>query len=294
MSNNLMIAKKGNNNEANYQQEIQSLLGERVKTTRTKNIQKIFVGDRAYEIINSKVRFQDMIQGSQLKTEIKFLIDEYLHKEILNKYNMKADNKILLYGPSGCGKTMAALALANKLNKKLFLVNLSTIVNSSLGKTSTNIFEVVENASIQNGIIFFDEFDSLAKMRNDENDHGEIKRIASAIIQVMDFLDENTILIAATNHMSLVDDAILRRFGKKIKFDLPSEKNIESYLKKLIKPTNLTMSQTVIKALSKKLAGLSFAEVRDKFFEKLKRYIILEGAKNNKHIKSVNPKILNI
>ena len=171
------------------------------------------------------------------------------------------------------------------------LVNLATIVDSSLGKTSSNVAEIVSEAASQNGIIFFDEFDALAKMRSDENDHGEMKRVASSIIQIMDFLHDDAVFIAATNHIDLIDNAILRRFGKKISFDMPTVKLLEIYVEKIIKPTNLKMPKFVIKEIANELKGLSFAEARDKFLAKLKRYLIAK-TKNKKLLRIISSDIL--
>lgn len=253
---------------------------------------KTLVGEHAYEIINSKVKFGDVIQTPSLKRALNELINEYSNKHVLTRYGIHGDNKIIFYGPSGCGKTLSALALANKLNKKLFLVNLSTIVDSGLGKTSNNVFQVVEDAMNERGIIFFDEFDAMAKLRSDQNDHGEMKRVASAIIQIMDFLDEHTILIAATNHLDLIDKAILRRFSKKISFDLPTKVQLQAYIKKILVPTKLSISQPVVVKLAEEFTGLSYAEARDHFLGKLKQYLISQSKKTKSQLKVVSNEIL--
>ncbi len=292
-----MVLQKKSSSNGSYYDSLQSLLGNEKKLETFKSQgkeQDLFVSDRAYEIINSKVKFQDVVQTPSLKSDFTNLINEFLHKETLKSYGINADNKIIFFGPSGCGKTMSAMALANKLNKKLFLVNLATIVDSSLGKTSSNVAEIVAEAASQNGIIFFDEFDALAKMRSDENDHGEMKRVASSIIQILDFLNEDSVFIAATNHIDLIDKAILRRFGKKISFDMPTPKLLEIYIEKIIKPTNLKMSKSVMKAIATELQGLSFAEARDAFLAKLKRYLIAKSKNNKASLKSISSDILKV
>lgn len=286
-----------------YYSSLQSLLGDSskqmLKSEYFESNEKFkpfstFVGEHAYEIINSKITFSDVIQTSALKDDLTLLINEYSHKKTLEQYGVNSDNKILFYGHSGCGKTLSALALANKLKKKLFLVNLSTIIDSSLGKTSTNISQIVSDAMSENAIVFFDEFDALAKMRGDQNDHGEMKRVTSAIIQTMDFLNDETIFIAATNYIDLIDKAILRRFSRKISFEMPTKRNLEAYIKKMLIPTNLKIAKTTVSQVAQELEGLSYAEARDAFLIRLKKYIIKETKAGKKSIKNISTDFVKI
>jgi AAA+ superfamily predicted ATPase len=243
---------------------------------------QMFYGESTYEIIKSKVKMTDVLQSPHLKKAIREIIEEYKHRETLKSYGLNYENKILFYGPSGCGKTLTALALANVLQKKIYIVNIATIINSSLGKTSSNLFHLIEDAKSNWGIVFFDEFDALAKLRTDGNDHGELKRVTSALLQIIDFLSYDTILIAATNHLDLIDNAIVRRFGRKIEFNLPDEKLLKDYLAKLIKAAGLKANQSITKICAKKYQGISFAEARDKFLAALKKYIINSSKKGSR------------
>lgn len=291
--------KKNNSNEG-YYSKLQSLGknkdGMPFLNRNNQDLSKYqsFQGSSFYEIGKSEVKLSDIVFSEQLQKEVNELIDEYLYQKSFQKYGFKYDNKIIFHGSSGCGKTMTALALANVLKKKIYLVNLSTIVSSSLGKTSNNIFEIVEDAKANQAIVFFDEFDALSKIRSDENDHGEMKRVTSALLQIMDFLDEKTIFIAATNHIDLIDKAIIRRFNRKISFELPGKKNLVIYLRKLILSSKLKIDEKVVTLLAEQFKNLSYAEARDEFLRKIKKYIIKNNKENKRDLRVIKNDILKI
>jgi SpoVK/Ycf46/Vps4 family AAA+-type ATPase len=95
------------------------------------------------------------------------------------------------------------------------------LISSYLGSTSKNIRSLLEYAQSEPCVLFLDEFDSIAKARDDRNEIGELKRVVVSLLQNIDNL-EDTILIAATNHVHLLDPAIGRRFHYKIEL-LPPE-----------------------------------------------------------------------
>lgn len=232
-------------------------------------------GGEIYRAIESKVKLSQVILSEDTKSEITWIVTEHENKARLSNHWFSVDNKFLFYWPSWCWKTLLAHALANKLQKRLFIINLSTVVDSSLGKTSSNIFQVFQIASANKGIIFLDEFDMLWKSRSDGNDHWEMKRIATSILQNLDSLDEETIFIAATNHIELIDTAILRRFNKKIGFSLPSKEKIQEYLSLMTNESGFKKTaQSTIKQIALSYENWSFAECRDDFMTKVKRYVL--------------------
>ena len=93
----------------------------------------------------ASVNLEDVVFDKNLSNKINDFLDEYTHKEVLESYDLPVANKLFLYGHTGCGKTMTAKALANRLNKKIFIVNLSTIVSSRLGETAKNLSALFKN-----------------------------------------------------------------------------------------------------------------------------------------------------
>ena len=149
---------------------------------------------------------------------------------MISKFQLPIINKILFHGPSGTGKTLASYVLAGELHKMIYVVNLGAIVSSKLGETSKNIAKLFRKAAIDDCIIFLDQFDSLGKARDYNQDHGEMKRIVNTILQLFDYFPQSSIVIAATNQLNMIDKALLRRFDVNLRFDLPNENQIKELI----------------------------------------------------------------
>ncbi len=149
-----------------------------------------------------------------------------------------APRSLLLYGPPGCGKTTTAQYVAKKLGLPLFIVRLDAVMSSFLGTTAKNLRMVFEHAARRAAVLFLDEFDALAKMRDDSNEVGEIKRIVNSLIQNMDAFPR-LYVIAATNHEHLLDPAIWRRFDVVINLSLPELEERMALLHQFLGPQEI-------------------------------------------------------
>lgn len=217
----------------------------------------------------SDVQINDIVFSTTSKQKIEQFLKEYTHFDLLNQYDLPVANKLLLHGHTGCGKTMTAKAIANHLNKKLYTVNLGSIVSSKLGETSLNITSLFNKVKYQNDILFFDEFDSLGKMRDLEiHDNGEMKRVVNTLLQLIDHLPKDSILIAATNQLNLLDHALRRRFNLVIEYQLPSKEVLDNYYDHLLQ--KYPQQYRVIR----RLYEISFAEAQNLVFNQVKANII--------------------
>lgn len=236
------------------------------------NLFDLTVNDR------TKIALDDVFFSDDNKAKITQIVKEHQHLAELKKYKLQVDHKILLYGHSGCGKTTTAKAIATALNKPIIILNLSTFVSSKIGETSLNIKAVFDKAERDRAVLFLDEFDQIGKIRgNDEKDVGEMRRLVNTIIQLIDYLSPDSILICATNHYSILDSALLRRFQLKLEYVLPNDDELDSYYDRI-----LSEFPESTRGLER-IYGISYAEVKDYVHTTVKR-IIIEKIERNEEI----------
>jgi SpoVK/Ycf46/Vps4 family AAA+-type ATPase len=142
-------------------------------------------------------------------------------QEVLEAYGLRPKSKLLFCGPPGCGKTLTAKILSGVLGIPLVYVNLTAVFSSYLGETATNLKKIFDYVEKGEWVVLFDEFDAIARDRNTLNEHGEVKRLVNSLLQLIDTSNSNSLFIAATNHESLLDNAVWRRFDEVLFFGKP-------------------------------------------------------------------------
>lgn len=162
------------------------------------------------------------------------IAQEYNKKEMLDAHGLQPSSKLLFCGTPGCGKTITAKVLAGALNLPLVCVNLHSVFSSHLGETAINLKKIFDYIKTGEWVILFDEFDAIGKDRNSQNEHGEIQRLVNSLLQLIDNSQNSSILIATTNHESLLDTAIWRRFDEILFFNKPNYDLRLSLLKKYL------------------------------------------------------------
>lgn len=223
-----------------------------------------------FEVRKSNITLLDLIAPQQVINDLKQIVFEYNHREEFQKYGLKITNTILFNGTPGVGKTWGATALAGELGLDIVYARWDSIVSSYLGSTGSNIRKVFEAAEGQPVILFLDEFDAVGKERGDKQEVGELSRVVINLLQNIDMLSENSILIAATNHGTLLDSAMWRRF-KTIDIPRPEQEErarLISYYSKGL-PININTSDWV-----KETAGLTGADIKEKLHSEAKRIIM--------------------
>lgn len=149
---------------------------------------------------------------------------------LLRAHGMEPRNRLLLVGAPGTGKTSLAEAVAEALSVPLFSIRYESLIGSFLGETASRLRRVFDFAKTTPCVLFFDEFDSLAKERGDIHETGEIKRVVSSLLMQIDGLPPYCVLIGATNHPHLLDTASWRRFQIRLELPLPSTGVVTSYI----------------------------------------------------------------
>ncbi|PCJ65349.1 MAG: ATPase [Bacteroidetes bacterium] len=202
--------------------------------------------------------FDDIHFSKKNKAVLDQFLSEFKHREALQTYDLQVDNKILMFGHTGCGKTAAARAIADRLGKKIIILDLGNVVSSRLGETAKNITAIFSKASREYSVLFIDEFDAIGIIRNhDQKESGEMRRLVNSIIQSIDNLSSNTLFIAATNNKDAIDSALLRRFQLKLKFELPIQEELDNYYNSLLKKYPREFRDI------KRVYNISFAEAKD-------------------------------
>ena len=225
------------------------------------------------ELLHPNEDFKQIVLSKNVQKKISDIVSERRKLQDMAKHNIVATNRILFCGPPGCGKTLTAKALANKLNLPMAYVRLDGLISSLLGETSINLRKIFEAVNEKEIILFLDEFDAIAKKRDDQQELGELKRVVTTLLQNFDTLSHSVVLVAATNHPQLLDPAIWRRFNSIITIDLPDLEQrielIELYIKKYSVNGELNIS-----LLAKITEGMNCSQIEE-FIVQLGKYQII-------------------
>lgn len=176
----------------------------------------------------------DLVLAPELHERLADLAAEVPQWPLLDAAGVPRRRRLLLYGPPGCGKTSVAAALAGDLGRPLVTVRTESVVSSFLGETASNLRRIFDFADGVPCVVLFDEFDSLGKARDDPSDHGELRRVVNAVLQLVDRYDGPSLLVASTNHEKVLDAALWRRFDEVLAVGLPTVEQIESLLSRIL------------------------------------------------------------
>ena len=241
----------------------------------------------------SSFTMKDLVCTQDVQEELEYFIKERKQADALAKMNIPVSNKILLHGPSGCGKTLSAYVLAGELNRPLIIVNLGTIISSKLGETSKNLTQIFKTANKEKAIVLLDEFDSLGKIRDYDQDHGEMKRVVNTILQLFDFVSQDTIIIATTNQLQMIDEALIRRFDLSVKIDLPKSEQIHTLIQYTVKDKFVFDSEeTKEYIINNECKNLSYYVIKRALLNAIKRNV-LDGYNDNVIRTDIWKKLLN-
>ena len=203
-----------------------------------------------------------LILPDYIISQINEYIDVINRSDELLAKGIKAHRNLLLSGPPGTGKSHTAKYIAKKANIPLITVRIDGLISSFLGSTSKNIRQLFEYVNNKPCILFLDEFDAFAKMRDDIHELGELKRVVNTLLQNIDGLKKP--IIAATNHEHLLDSAVWRRFDYRIKLELPNEKLREELLNLYLSNEPIYQNnKKILVALTKKMSGSDIEQFSD-------------------------------
>lgn len=162
------------------------------------------------------------------------LIQERRQTERLASMGLSPTRSAIFVGPPGVGKTLTARWLASQLGVPLYVLDLTAVMSSLLGRSGSNLRAALDFSKRGPCVLLLDEIDAIAKRRSDDTDIGELKRLVTVILQEVDEWPSTSLLLAATNHAELIDPALWRRFDLVINFKTPEMPAVKQAIKRFL------------------------------------------------------------
>ncbi|MEQ1801893.1 MAG: ATP-binding protein [Gammaproteobacteria bacterium] len=214
------------------------------------------------------------IFSPDLRDAVKGLIREWSNRAELEALRVDAARSCLIYGAPGTGKTRLALWMCRELGLPAVIAKLDGLVSSFLGTTSRNIGQLFAFAARYKCVLLLDEFDAIAKVRDDPQEVGEIKRVVNTLLQNLDARRQIGLTIGVTNHEALLDSAIWRRFDVQLSVPKPSFEARLEMIRRLITP--LDFEQVEVQLLAWLSDGMSGADLESLILS-IKKTLVLRG-----------------
>lgn len=178
-----------------------------------------------------EVHLSDLVLGSDLSRRIRRIVREHREAKALSESGLTPRRKFLFSGPPGTGKSMTAAAIAGELGLPLFSILLDGVITKFMGETAAKLRLIFDAMHSARGVYFFDEVDALAARRATDNDVGEARRMLNSFLQFLEEDQSGSVIVAATNHRTLLDPAIFRRFDTVFVYAKPTAEEARQILR---------------------------------------------------------------
>lgn len=204
-------------------------------------------------------RIAEMVLSGEIRDELAEVVSQYRQRDRLRHHGLCPKRRLLLIGPPGCGKTMTASALAGECALPLMFVQLHTLITKYMGETAAKLHLVFDSMNETRGVYLFDEFDAIGSTRAARNDVGEIRRILNSFLQFLERDESDSIVVAATNLVGMLDEALFRRFDDVIRYTLPDAKMVRALVENRLARFELDSVEWRVPLTNAR--GLSHAEI---------------------------------
>lgn len=183
------------------------------------------------EVSYPQVSLRDLVIAPDLAAQVVQVIQEQRQRAVLAEHGFTPMHRLLLEGPPGTGKTMTASVISSELSLPMCTVRLDGLLSKFMGETASKLRTIFEIVASQRAVYLFDEFDALGGDRGG-NDVGEARRILNTFLMFLEDAGSDSIVIAATNHRSILDRALFRRFDAVLTYSLPDAQQAQSVIRK--------------------------------------------------------------
>jgi len=211
----------------------------------------------------SNVRFSDVAGISEVKSELSEIVDFLKNPQKYRNFGIKMPKGVLMIGPPGVGKTLVAKAVAGEANVPFFYQNGASFVQIYVGMGAKRVRELFSRAkSYAPSIIFIDEIDAVGKSRGGTR-NDEREATLNQLLTEMDGFEDNSgvIVIAATNRIEMIDEALLRsgRFDRRIFLSMPDYNDRVAILNTYLRDKNCEVSAEDIARMSVGFSGAALS-----------------------------------
>lgn len=220
-------------------------------------------------------RVSDLVLPQPVQQACAELVEEHHRRDLLRSHGLEPRHRVLLVGPPGSGKTSLAEALATEVMVPLLTVRYEALIGSFLGETAGRLQALFDAVRLRPCVLFFDEFDAVAKERGDTHETGEIKRVVSSLLLQIDRLPSHVIVIAATNHQELLDRAVWRRMQLRLDLPAATRQGRMAWLETWQARTETSLGYAA-RTIADRLNKLSYAELEE-FVGDVQRRLVLDG-----------------